>query len=226
MRMFERTEMLRSLARRLPRTANAYRDTIQPVSLSAKRPLVRRRFARAIAIAEAPSLELGSGGRAGLGPWITVDSARGADMRWDLRHGLPVPDESISRIYTSHFPEHLNFSHIMALLNECYRSLEPAGELSVCVPTIEPYIRAYIDRREHRPRTEWANPVFADSGALLDQVNYIAYYGGEHKMMFDEETLVCVLQRAGFRDVELREFDSGLDLAERQENSIFAVGRK
>ena len=175
---------------------------------------------------ESSCLELGSGPHSGTPPWLTVDTARGADVRWNLGRGIPIANSCVQKIYTSHFLEHLEYRDAMKVLRECHRVLMPGGEISVCVPTIEPWIRAYLSGVEVKPRSEWANPHFADSGTPLDQVNYIAYYGGEHKLMFDDAFLEGVLRKAGFREVFSREFDSTRDLPERREHSIYAVGRK
>lgn len=52
------------------------------------------------------------------------------------------------------------------------------------------------------------------------------YMNGQHKYMFDEENLINTLLMAGFKKVNLREFDSMIDLSERDYESIYAVARK
>lgn len=52
------------------------------------------------------------------------------------------------------------------------------------------------------------------------------YMNGQHKYMFDEENLINTLLRAGFKKVDLREFDSMIDSSERDSESIYAVARK
>jgi hypothetical protein len=46
----------------------------------------------------------------------------------------------------------------------------------------------------------------------------------DHKYMFDEENLVHLLERRGFRNVRLRPFDPAIDLKERDRESIYAEG--
>ena len=88
-------------------------------------------------------MELGSGPKKGTKGWTTVD-INGADINYDLRKGIPLPDESVDRIYTSHMLEHLPYKELLDFINECYRVLRVGGELSVCVPNASLYIRAYI----------------------------------------------------------------------------------
>ena len=65
-----------------------------------------------------------------------------------------------------------------------------------------------------------------NTGSKLDQVNYMAYMDGHHKYLFDEENLIKTLLTAGFRSAELRNFDSNLDIKERDFESIYALARK
>jgi len=45
----------------------------------------------------------------------------GQDIIWDVRFGLPFPDESIDEIYSSHFIEHLSVTEIDDFINEVIR---------------------------------------------------------------------------------------------------------
>ena len=60
----------------------------------------------------------------------------------------------------------------------------------------------------------------------IDYVNYIAYMNEDHKYMFDEENLTYLLEKRGFKDVRIRDFDPALDLKERECVSIYAEGHK
>lgn len=60
----------------------------------------------------------------------------------------------------------------------------------------------------------------------IDYVNYIAYMNEDHKYMFDEENLVYLLERRGFKEVRIRAFDPSRDLKERDCVSIYAEGYK
>lgn len=60
----------------------------------------------------------------------------------------------------------------------------------------------------------------------MDQVNYLAYMGQQHKYMFDPENLVNTLKKAPFSDVRLRQFDPTLDMESRDHESIYASAQK
>jgi predicted SAM-dependent methyltransferase len=134
-------------------------------------------------------LELGSGPKKGLNGYVTVD-IRGADLCRNLKKGIPLKDQSVTSIYSSHMLEHLSYKDIMSLLNECNRVLKKGGTLSICVPDAHHYILAYIQKREFIGKDLCYQPAVVETGSYIDQVNYIAYMDGHHSYMFDEQNLV------------------------------------
>jgi predicted SAM-dependent methyltransferase len=171
-------------------------------------------------------IELGAGDKSGKGPWVTIDVTRTCDIYWDLRRGIPFPDASISRIYSSHFFEHLSFKETQQFLDECRRVLLPGGRFSVCVPNARIYLEAYVKGTSlDAPEFFGYQPAY-NRTTRIDYVNYTAYMAGEHKYMFDEDNLVFILTAKGFRNVRLRSFDPSLDLRERHFESIYAEAEK
>ena len=170
-------------------------------------------------------LELGSGRKSGKDGWTTVDEG-GADINYDLRKGIPLKDESVHAIYTSHMFEHMPYKQLVVFIEECKRVLRKGGYLSVCVPNAGYYIRAYVEGKNFREQDSLHKPSIVDTGSFLDQVNYIAYMGGTHAYLFDEENLIKTLRKGGFVDVKMRSFDPDVDLIERDFESIYAVAVK
>ncbi len=174
-------------------------------------------------------LEIGSGEKKGTNGWFTLDSCFFVDINWDLRHGIPFPDNSIDKIYTSHTFEHIPFDSLQKLIRICHRKLKRGGTLSVCVPNARLYIDAYIsgekfidlyDENKVCPLTR------CDTGSPIDQVNLIAYLGGQHCYMFDKTNLVNILRMNGFSEVKERSFQADLDRIERDGESIYALATK
>jgi predicted SAM-dependent methyltransferase len=193
---------------------------------AARRFLARRRARRLLGAGRPVFLELGAGGRKGTAGWLTVDLAGGCDIRWDLREGLPFPDASVAKIYSSHFLEHLSYREGQRLLEECRRVLAPGGGISVCVPNARLYIEAYL-RSETLDEGRFFSYRPAFNGTTkIDYVNFTAYMDGTHRYMFDEENLLHVLAARGFRNARVRGFDPALDLARRDYESIYAEAEK
>lgn len=170
-------------------------------------------------------IEVGSGDKKGKDGWKTVDITDNCDIYWDLRKGLPFPENCISKIYSSHLFEHLSFKESQIFLGSCLRALKPTGYFSICVPNAKIYLEAYLGENSLDKKYFGYKPAFNNT-TKIDYVNYTAYMNGEHKYMFDEENLVYILKLAGFNNVKIREFDPMCDLKERDFESIYAEAMK
>ena len=217
------TRLKRFIADRLPALANLLRSGHRTYRRQQAKVRIRRLLAEQRTDLK---LEVGSGDVAGTDGWLTIDMTRNCDIYWDLRKGLPFPGDSVSAIYSSHFFEHLSFSEGQAFLDECFRALAPSGTFSICVPNARIYIEAYV-RSDPLDRDQFLGyePAFNDT-TPIDYINYVAYMDGHHKYMFDEDNLLHILQSKGFRNARLREFDSDLDLEDRDSLSIYAIAEK
>ena len=51
----------------------------------------------------------------------------GQEVLWDIRQGIPFPDNSVSEIYTCHFLEHLAVDEDIEFLKEVFRTLKTGG---------------------------------------------------------------------------------------------------
>lgn len=172
-------------------------------------------------------LELGSPKREGMEDWVASDINGGGDLGLDLTEPMPFPDDSVKRIYSSHVLEHFSYpTPMLDILRECRRILQPGGEISVAVPNARIYLEAYMNPGEFERDRYCTYDVGLSYRTRIDYVNFIAYLGGEHKHMFDDENLVAVLAEAGFRDVRLRDYDPALDLSRRRHESVYAAGIK
>jgi predicted SAM-dependent methyltransferase len=163
-------------------------------------------------------LELGAGYKAGQGNWVTIDMNGQCDLYYNLANGIPFPDNSIGRIYSSHVFEHLTCEEAKHCLRECVRVLKEGGEFSIAVPNARIFVDAYLTNEIEKRTFEVNTPI--------DHLNYVAYCGGVHKNMFDTDSLCYFLRSNGLSNVTAREFDSELDIASREWQSIYAKGIK
>ena len=168
-------------------------------------------------------LELGSGEKKGKDGWTTVDNYSRADIFWDLRNKIPLQDSTVDCIYSSHLLEHIAYQELILFLKNCLKLLKKDGYFSVCVPSVRNYIEAYINDDEFFEKEKACKGALVETGSGLDQLNYIAYMAGQHNYMFDEENLVNILQKVGFKGVKIRKFDSQIDNKERDYESIYAI---
>lgn len=194
------------------------------IRITKLRRLAKRQWSE-LATCNQIKLEFGSGRKLGVSGWTTVD-LYGADINYDLRRGIPLPDSSVDAIYSSHLLEHMPYKSLLSFLQECRRVFKSGGIFSVCVPNAKLYIEAYLSNTNYRAISSCYQPAVVDTGSFIDQVNYVAYMGGEHMYMFDEENLVNILIKSEYKNVALRGFDANIDVVERKEGSIYAIACK
>ena len=198
---------------------------LKPAYLVYKHAISKRRISSFLNKQQEIYLEIGSGDKKGSNGWMTIDMTRNCDIYWDLRKGIPFPNESVSKIYSSHFFEHLTFKEGQTFLDECLRVLVPGGVFSICVPNARIYIEAYLNSNLETDKFFGYKPAYNNT-TKIDYINYTAYMDGHHKYMFDEENLVYILKGKGLKNVRIREFDPHLDRKERDFESIYAVAEK
>ena len=182
---------------------------VQAARLRCLTPENRRRV-RALRHARGLSLNLGAGfhQRDGWTPIdLMVDPPTG--IRWDMRWGLPLEPGSARRIHCEHFFEHLRFpDEVMPALAECFRVLEPRGELRIIVPDAARYLRAYASHdaeffESMRELGGAAVPFETD----IEIVNQAFRMGGDHHFAWDLTVMRRRLEAVGFEHVEETGYD-------------------
>lgn len=190
-----------------------------------RRTAASKRLLPSLAARSPLKLDLGGGYRKGTNGWITIDLSHECDLYWDLRHGIPFADSSVDAVYSSHLFEHLPYPDGQRLMKEARRVLKPGGSFSIVVPNARLYVEHYMGLRQLPDEYFLWEPAF-NRTTSIDALNYVAHMAGEHKYLFDLENLLHVLTTAGFDGVMPRDFDPETDLAERDYESIYAIGHK
>jgi predicted SAM-dependent methyltransferase len=168
--------------------------------------------------------------------WVNIDLAVGPGIgevptgarviEFDLRRGLPLADESCALIYSSHFLEHLEYRHGIALTRDCHRCLERGGLLRLALPDFRLDLQAYLsgDRAYVAELDRIAAPDFGEDfelirgmppelrgRAMADYVNFFIYQYGEHKTIYDHENARLMLEYVGFDSVQRSSHREDLD---------------
>lgn len=160
--------------------------------------------------------------------WINIDLSPQADITLDVRESLPFHENSCSIIYSEHFLEHLDYpGHANSFLRECYRVLEPGGLFSVGVPDTEWPITEYTKQRsegyfaiaEKRWHPEWCQ-------TEIEHINHHFRQGDDHRFAYDFKTLARALSKAGFQEIQRRDFDPELDSVDRNLGTLYVNAAK
>jgi hypothetical protein len=98
------------------------RQEVQIINSRRRRSMqnaARAKAAQFIDVMSKINIELAAGSVKGKNGWITIDQCEEADITWDLNIPLPFPDESVTKIYSSHVLEHFFYHDLIRLLTEC-----------------------------------------------------------------------------------------------------------
>ncbi len=170
-------------------------------------------------------VNIGCGPKA-LDGWINLDAARAPhiDVVWDLRHGLPFPDESCSAIFGEHVIEHIPRADAGKLLRECYRALQPGGMLRLSTPDAGRFLKSYCGDQKFLHDLRFPEP----AETAMDRVNMMMREHGTHLWVYDAESLTQLLRKAGFTNVAQQSFHRSLhprmqeiDSPEREFESLY-----
>ncbi len=165
----------------------------------------RRRTAKTLASLPTRDLLVNLGcGPSPLAGWINVDIARGpqVDLVWNLQQGLPFADNSCSAIFSEHVIEHLTKQDGEQLLRECHRVLQKGGVLRISTPDAGRFLRSYAGDREFLSHPSFPEP----AESAVDRVNMMMREGGQHLWVYDNESLLKLIQRTGFASASEQKF--------------------
>jgi len=83
---------------------------------------------------------------------VDLDASEGWSVNHDLRAPIPLPDNSVDRIHSEDFLEHISKEDAVKLLDECYRLLKSDGLMRIGVPDYENIKDRFCLKLGHDPR--------------------------------------------------------------------------
>lgn len=148
--------------------------------------------------------------------WLNVDVCprKGVEFM-DASKEFPFPNESFQYIFSEHMLEHLDYLGGRNFFSESFRILKKGGILRLAVPNLDFLIQLYVkpDDRINRNYINWSISQYNESveDDFINQsippgltINYFMHEWG-HKMIYDKDLLLVMLQHAGFQEVSFCE---------------------
>src|SRR5947209_9058019 len=145
-------------------------------------------------------VHVGSGGHH-IDGWINVDFDYfpPLDLIADAGRSLPLASDSVDRIHSEDFIEHIDLDAGARFLAEAFRVLRPGGIMRLLTPDLRALVeQVYIDRQPRHLR--WCG-VYLDAHGPCEALNMHLRINGEHRFIYDEELLRGVLKDVGFSPV-------------------------
>jgi predicted SAM-dependent methyltransferase len=191
---------IKVLKRLLP---HGVRTPLREAVTTLQRPGAQRKARRLVASGAPVRLNIGSGFKPIAG-WTNMDLAGASvDLAWNLKRGIPFPDNSVTAIYSEHLYEHLPIAAALAVTRDAVRTLRPGGVFRVAVPDAGLLLRSYAGTDDE----QWALSRPTRMQAVMS-----LFYENGHTTMYDEQLLTALCAAAGLTDVHARQFgESALD---------------
>lgn len=150
----------------------------------------------------------------------------------NLSKKFPWEDNSVDYIYTSHTLEHFDREEGLHFLSESYRVLKLGGIIRILVPDLEVAIKKYLDKEiKAEYFIERLGVLTKKSNSRLKNILY-KFISYPHKCMYDEQSLIRILQEIGFKAKRKNGFESeianidNVELQSRAYNSLIIEAEK
>lgn len=115
----------------------------------------------------------------------------------DLALSLPLHDNTVDFIYSSHFFEHIFKDDAANLLKACAKALKPGGIIRISIPDLAYAVSLYGLGK----KTQMLEDYFFVSGK--------GSYLSRHKYMYDFDLIKATLEKAGFSQISRCEYRAG-----------------
>lgn len=184
-----------------------------------------------------PCVQIGGGSHLIEG-FFNIDIVPPADLIWDVRESLPLPDASVEVLFSEHFLEHIDYPRsVKHHVTEVHRVLAAGGHAICGVPDAEVVLRAYHDNdqdlfEEMTERWYGRRNCQDDFNTPIDLVNYVFRDQDDddkytpHLWAYDYEKLASLFTEAGFSHVGPWTFDASLASPEREWSSRYVIATK
>lgn len=155
--------------------------------------------------------------------------AREENIMWaDAAKHLPLPDNSVEVLYSSHMVEHLDKNEVKGFLAEAKRVLQTGGIIRLVLPDVKKPISKYLQTGDADKLVEETLLAVDKPRKLSEKIKFVLVGPRNHLWMYDGTSATKLLSAAGFSNPEVlqpgqtRITDPGpLDLFEREEESVY-----
>jgi SAM-dependent methyltransferase len=151
----------------------------------------------------------------------------------DVTKKIPLPDNSVEVLYSSHMLEHLDRSEVKVFLKEAKRVLVIGGIIRILVPDIAKLVKKYHESRDADLFIESTHLCISRPRKLTERIRFLLIGTRQHQWMYDSNSLCNVLHYCGFGDPKsLKPGHSRilnpepLDLYEREDESLYVEAIK
>ncbi len=151
----------------------------------------------------------------------------------DATRGLPIADESVEALYSSHMLEHLDRDEVILFLQEVRRLLRPGGVLRLALPDLKKLVNQYSQDGDADAFIEGTLLAQSRPKRLSQRLRALMVGPRNHLWMYDGPSICRLLLAEGFLDPTVLQAGEttiadpqGLDLNERLSESVYVEAVK
>lgn len=144
----------------------------------------------------------------------------------DGRKKMPLKNNSVDFVYTSHFLEHLYRHETIKVLFDSYRVLKSGGTIRIAVPDLDKLIDIYNKKDYKKFTMNYFDKNLPFTGADLFSAQFYPFECNQvkapglfskfqelflrrHKWMYNYDSMKCLLKHAGFVNIQKKEYCKG-----------------
>ncbi len=178
------------------------------------------------------------GGQHYLQDFLNIDIFPPADLIYDVRQGLPLPDNCCTFLFCEHLLEHIDYPvSIEKFLSECFRVLKKGGRFVIGVPDGELVLKNYckndqLFKEEIIKRWYGRRKISNYINSYIDLVNYHFRDMDDDKIYnphlwaYDYKNLYSLLKKARFSNIKKWSFNKLIANPKRKWGSLYVVVNK
>ena len=163
-----------------------------------------------------------------------ISFAKKSNVLWaDATKVIPLPDNSVQALYSSHMIEHLDREEAHLFLKEAYRVLRPNGIIRIVVPDLAKLINSYMVNRDADLFLEKSLLAYPRPKSFVAKLKHLIFGARNHLWMYDGPSLIRLLSTLGFFNPRVLEpglttisNPGQLHLTERAEESVYVEATK
>lgn len=151
------------------------------------------------------------------------------NIKWaDATSRIPLPDDSVCLVYSSHMLEHLDKAEASLFLKETRRVLAADGVVRLVLPDLAKAISRYNQNQDADAFVESTLMCIPNPRGFLQRLRMAVIGNRHHLWMYDSRSLSKLLENNGFKNIKILENgettlrDYGMiNLNERADESVY-----
>ena len=151
----------------------------------------------------------------------------------DATKELPLQNNSVEVVYSSHMLEHLDRNKVVLFLKEAYRILCPGGLIRIAVPDIKILVDQYIETGDADIFIKSTRLCAPSPTSFIQKLRFLLVGARNHQWMYDGNSLSRLIMKHGFTEVNVTPAGQTrilnhepLDLCERESESLYVEALK